>query len=471
MMNFAPRAATPATCFAATSEDLPDEWYCNECIVRRFPSRVPIHRGAFASALNNLEKSIPRAFSLPKRIQNRFEGVKAAPDGDYEEVASKPVKKRTGFDEMPDLFKQRDENQPVLCHACQKPSSEARAIIPCSLCPFYWHLDCLDPPLAVPPLLKSWKCPTHVDDVLVEAPRLAPAHKFRRVKNAQAIAPIFTRGTRNNGHIEIDWTDYDSEQYKNKLRDAAAGWPDPNSFGRAYKVSANGVILDFIEQLRRQGAGYGARQHEKKWLPYPSPAPQPHHCERNDSNDSHEERRPLLGSTLGRTVDEMQASLNLIALKRKQSDNIDQLTTALLSQADENVLHLMARGNADNITQGQLTPNDELSLRATLAQMEAMSSYIRQLLGDEEKHTIGGNNMKHVSSMPTPDPTAATPPPPSPSLPLPAEAAKTVAQALSSSPTIEPKQEEISGMMAMASLPEPTPPLTIDGADGLMDLD
>lgn len=372
---------------------------------------------------------------------------------------------------MPDLFKQRDENQPVLCHACQKPSSEARAIIPCSLCPFYWHLDCLDPPLAVPPLLKSWKCPTHVDDVLAEAPRLAPAHKFRRVKNAQAIAPIFTRGTRNNGHIEIDWTDYDSEQHKNKLRDAAAGWPDPNSFGRAYKVSANGVILDFIEQLRRQGAGYGARQHEKKWVPYPSPAPQPQHCERNDGNDSHEEQRPLLGSTLGRTVDEMQASLNLIALKRKQSDNIEQLTTALLSQADENVLHLMARGNADNITQGQLTPNDELSLRATLAQMEAMSSYIRQLLGDEEKHTINGNNMKHVSSMPTPDPTAATPPPPSPSLPLAADSAKTIVQALSSSPTIEPKQEEMSGMMTMASLPEPTPPLTIDGADGSMDLD
>lgn len=67
-------------------EDLPDEWFCNECIVRKFPSRVPIHKGAFAGPLNNLEKSIPRAFSLPKRVQNRFEGVKAGADGDYEEV-------------------------------------------------------------------------------------------------------------------------------------------------------------------------------------------------------------------------------------------------------------------------------------------------------------------------------------------------------------------------------------------------
>lgn len=70
------------------SDHLPDEWYCNECIVRRFPSRVPMHSGAFASALNNLEKSIPRAFSLPKKLQNRFEGVRAGADGDYEEITT-----------------------------------------------------------------------------------------------------------------------------------------------------------------------------------------------------------------------------------------------------------------------------------------------------------------------------------------------------------------------------------------------
>jgi hypothetical protein len=70
------------------SENLPDEWYCNECLIRRYPSRVPVHKGIFGSALNNLEKSIPRAFSLPKRVQNRFEGVKAGADGDYEEVVT-----------------------------------------------------------------------------------------------------------------------------------------------------------------------------------------------------------------------------------------------------------------------------------------------------------------------------------------------------------------------------------------------
>ncbi|UNI14365.1 hypothetical protein JDV02_001000 [Purpureocillium takamizusanense] len=224
------------------SEDLPDEWYCNECLIRRFPSRVPVHRGIFASALNHLEKSIPRAFSLPKRIQNRFEGVKAGADGDYEDVvANKTAKKRNGYDELPDFFKQREDGQAVLCHACQRPATEIRSIIPCSACPLYWHIDCLDPPLAVPPVLKAWRCPAHVDDILIEVPSLAPAHRFRKVKAAQAIAPALSRGLKNNGHIEIEWSEEPDDADD-------SGWPDAQSFGRTYKLAAKGVVLDFIEQ-------------------------------------------------------------------------------------------------------------------------------------------------------------------------------------------------------------------------------
>lgn len=76
------------------AESLPDEWYCNECLVRRFPSKLPVYKGVFAAALGNLEKSIPRAFSLPKRLQIRFEGVKAGADGDYEEIPSATVAKQ-----------------------------------------------------------------------------------------------------------------------------------------------------------------------------------------------------------------------------------------------------------------------------------------------------------------------------------------------------------------------------------------
>jgi hypothetical protein len=76
-------------CVDMTQNELPDEWFCNECLFRRYPRRLPVHRGVFGGALNNLEKSNPRAFSLPKKLQNRFEGVKAGPDGDYDEVVSK----------------------------------------------------------------------------------------------------------------------------------------------------------------------------------------------------------------------------------------------------------------------------------------------------------------------------------------------------------------------------------------------
>lgn len=93
----------------------------------------------------------------------------------------------------------------------------------------------------MPPVLKTWRCPAHVDDVLAEAPGLAPAHRFRRLKGSQAIAPAISRGLRNNGHIDIDWSD-------ELIEPDHSGWPDPPSFGRNYKLPAKGVVLDFIEQ-------------------------------------------------------------------------------------------------------------------------------------------------------------------------------------------------------------------------------
>ncbi|UKZ54927.1 hypothetical protein TrVGV298_008741 [Trichoderma virens] len=376
------------------SDHLPDEWYCNECLVRRYPSRVPVYKGAFASALNALEKSIPRAFSLPKKLQNRFEGVKAGADGDYEEVTSKQ-KKRAGYDELPDFFKQ----PPV--HSIGT-------------------LTAWTPPLAMPPVLKTWRCPAHVDDVLGDVPPLAPAHRFRRVKGGQIITPALSRGIRNNGHIELDWADEPEESDK-------SGWRDPDSFGKTYRLQAKGVVLDFIEQLRHRGAGYGPRHDELRWMSYAPPAPS-----MSDAGGL------LLGSAYDRKVNEMQASLNLLGLKQSRSENIDQLTAALLSAADDNVLALIARGNADNIASGQLVQDDKMSLRAMLAQMNAMGDRIRHLLGDEapptelaHKATDTGSPITDTSGVDTfPEKTEPT-----------------------------------------APVTEPTPPSTVDHGEGTMELD
>lgn len=143
---------------------------------------------------------------------------------------------------MPDFFKQREDGQAVLCHHCQKSASEGRAIIACSVCPFHWHIDCLYPPLAVPPALKTWRCPAHVDEVLIEVPKLAPAHRHRKVKGSPPIIPALSRGLKNNGHIEVDWTDDQDEASDD------AGWPEPETFGRTHRLPAKGVVLDFIEQ-------------------------------------------------------------------------------------------------------------------------------------------------------------------------------------------------------------------------------
>ncbi|KAL6868054.1 hypothetical protein J3F83DRAFT_89865 [Trichoderma novae-zelandiae] len=403
------------------SDHLPDEWYCNECLVRRFPSRVPVYKGAFASALNALEKSIPRAFSLPKKLQTRFEGVKAGADGDYEEVTTVKAKKRTGYDELPDFFKQREDGEAVLCHACQKAATEIRAIIPCSACPFHWHIDCLDPPLAMPPVLKTWRCPAHVDDVLGEVPPLAPAHRFRKLKGGQIITPAFSRGIRNNGHIELDWADEPEETDK-------SGWRDPDTFGRTYRLPAKGVILDFIEQLRHRGAGYGPRQDEARWVSYAGPPP--------FASDAD---RPLAGSAYDRKVNEMQASLNLLGLKQSRSENIDQLTAALLAAADDNVLALMARGDADNIASGNLVQDDRTSLRAMLAQMDAMGDRIRHLLGDEAPPTGLTSKTTDTGSPPITD---------------------------TSGVDTFPEKTEPS-----APVTEPTPPSTVDHGEGTMELD
>ncbi|PHH82443.1 hypothetical protein CDD82_5941 [Ophiocordyceps australis] len=409
------------------SHHLPDEWFCNECLVRRFPLRVPVHKGLFGSALNMLEKSNPRAFSLPPKLQTYFEGVRAGADGDYEDIAtSKPApRKRNGYDELPDLYKLREDGRPVLCHACQKPASQARAVIACSLCPLFWHLDCLQPPLAIPPPLKSWRCPAHADHVLLQAPALAPAHRFRKVKGSQPITPALSRGLKNNGHIEIEW----SEPAESPHAPDKSAWPDANSFGRSYKLQAKPLVLDFIQQLRRRGAGYASR-------PQP-PRPVPALSNLAMAHDS----QPLRGSALQRTVDEAQVSLTLASLRQSPSDKIDLLLSALVSAADPAVLALMAKGSAHNMALGQLTDTDRQSLRAMLAQMDAMSSRIRHVLGDDKPPTAPLGTLETNARTPVSEPPSGIEAP-----------------------------EKLDAMDD--HLAEPTPPSTVDHADeGSMDLD
>ncbi|EQK97697.1 histone deacetylase Rpd3S complex subunit [Ophiocordyceps sinensis CO18] len=131
----------------------------------------------------------------------------------------------------------------------------------------------------------------------------------------------------------------------------------------------------------------------------------------------------------------MQASLTLISLRQKPSEPIDRLTSALISAADDNVLSLMAKSNADNVAVGQLTQDDRQGLRAMLAQIDAMGARIRQVLGEDkpEMAAVSADARTPVSEPP----------------------------GVNESTKLEPN----------APVAEPTPPSTVDHAEGSMELD
>ncbi len=220
---------------------MPVEWFCNVCRVSRQPA-FPVYTGALASLEEKLDAKNSSAFRLPDDVREYFEGVRTGVDGEYEEIVPvvKPTRKKKGEDDLPDLFRLHDaEGNPVICHCCQKSSSNNRAIIPCGLCGLNWHLDCLDPPLANPPVLRTWKCPCHIDDLLTKIPgALAPAHRYRKIKGASVIKPAFSRGYINNGYILVDREDDTDE----------TGWKDVETYGRAVRLPEKGIKLDFLSR-------------------------------------------------------------------------------------------------------------------------------------------------------------------------------------------------------------------------------
>lgn len=309
---------------------------------------------------------------------------------------------KNGFEDT-DFYKQREDGEAVLCHACQKSAGEGHPIVSCSACPLYWHIDCLDPPLAVPPPAKTWKCPAHADDLLQEMPPLAPAHRYRKIKGAQVITPALTRGLKNNGHIELDWGSEPEEDEDN------SGWRDMASFGRTYKVSAKGVRLDFIEQLRKQGAGHAPSKeslsHEEAYLTPPV-----------------EETSPRRPAGEERNVEEMQASLVLASLKQSPPSSLDQLVSALLASASPDAISLIARGDATNIARDTLASQDKVSLMALLGEVESMGGRIRELLEKEtepqpdtniEDHPAAAQNKTDSADKMDTEPLVTEPTPPS----------------------------------------------------------
>ncbi|RYP09517.1 hypothetical protein DL765_008411 [Monosporascus sp. GIB2] len=339
---------------------MPDEWYCNECTQRYFPP-IGERKGAFSDFLAVLERKNPRAFRLPEDIREHFEGVRTGPDGEYEDSApvAKPKTNKKGYEEAFDFFKVKNaDGSPALCHLCHKAAADDRPLIPCSVCGLNWHLECLDPPLAVPPPPRTWRCPAHVDDLLRGLPeRLAPAHKYRKVKHAPVIEQIYSRGMANNGWIEIE-EDSDDD-------DDADAWRRHKGYGRIFRLPEKGVKLDFISRVH---------ENRRSKIPIRTGPPNPAFA--------------LAPSARG--LAEQQAALSLAQLAKGGSDGVNQLVQALVSEASPTIVSLMAIGDAERIANGNLSTTDVTALNAMLAQVDSMKSAITKVLASHNPPATPG---------------------------------------------------------------------------------
>lgn len=175
--------------------------------------------------------------------------------------------------QKPDYTKVFDGDKPILCVQCGVSSGSKRQMLKCDFCNAYWHLDCVDPPLANPPHISleasqrdAWRCPRHIehdlrsglllqndlngahDDVeMGDATFTRVPRKIRRRKNPEIVEPTFSRGMRNNGLIDIindpdDDTDGEGNYTGFEVKDL-------NS--KVYRVPERGLITDFLSKVKR----------------------------------------------------------------------------------------------------------------------------------------------------------------------------------------------------------------------------
>ncbi|KAI0456165.1 hypothetical protein F5B21DRAFT_513509 [Xylaria acuta] len=334
---------------------IPDEWFCNECQIRYHPPLVNEHKGIFCALATGLQRKNPRAFRLPEPIREYFEGVKTGAEGEYEEaVPPKPKANKKSAEETFDFFRLRNGDKAVLCHQCHKGVTDNRPIIPCSVCGLNWHLECLSPPLALPPILRTWRCPCHVDDLLGELPvRLAPAHKYRKIKNMPVIEQGYSRGLANNGWIEIEEDDSDDDE--------EAAWKEKKAFGRVFRLSAKGIKQDFISRIHQT-------RRESNFQPRTVADP---------------------ASTVALklpSLEEQQAALTLLQLAEGQGNGFHQLAQAMISQASPSTISMMAQGDAQRIAGDSLANADITTLKALLAQADALKQRVSKILEGRTHH-------------------------------------------------------------------------------------
>lgn len=239
-------------------EEVTGEWFCPQCQAKRVKDTED-SKAIFAKAFRSLDHAIPRAFSLPEAIRDYFEGVRTGEEGEYTEFGQPrtqnvPKMNRAGFIEEPNYKEPRDSKGKLnLCKGCGL-GTNGKDLVPCDYCDARWHLDCVDPPLPIPPRRRagdkpnaSWRCPLHVEQDLVGLGRQVEAApgdlgghpRLRKPKNATPVDVDFPRGFRNNGVIDVE------------LSKDAPSIREIDMHGMIYRLPEQAIRLDFIDRVKK----------------------------------------------------------------------------------------------------------------------------------------------------------------------------------------------------------------------------
>ncbi|KAI9879463.1 MAG: hypothetical protein M1830_008510 [Pleopsidium flavum] len=339
------------------------QWFCFICESKRDPRPKP-PRGLFAVLLATLEKKNPVAYNLPFEIRDYFEGVKTGEEGEYEEAVTLKTRTRAGYDETPDLLKLRDsKGKFVLCFRCGKSSLNHQEIIPCDFCNLQWHLDCLDPPMANPPVRgssgkprHSWMCPNHVEHELAALDSSVMTssrsqilkgngrtHKVRRPKNAKIVDTALRRGFVNNGLIEIENEASDDEEFFER-----------EQLGVVYRLPERGVKLDFIDRVKRSWLeSQPIIQHQTHTLVSRAVEQKLRAAAQAQAEKKDFQKRPFV---------ERKAALNLAQFAQQNqdlnisSDQVENLVDTLIAEAPSEVVALCTETSNPNITKDPSIP-------------------------------------------------------------------------------------------------------------------
>lgn len=200
-------------------------------------------------ALIDLAGSLPqKSFQLPADVRDYYQGVKMGDRGEFLPVAVIPKSQQTRArgprggrgDERSLLTLTDNKGKFIFCIACGLSSDGHRSILQCDYCPCAWHLDCLPMPLANPPHQKpgstkpyhTWKCPNHIEhDLAATQAYGGPSHALRRPRHPKLV------------DIEVLPSPDDTDTLRDLERD-----------GTVYRVSERGLVLGFVEKVKRERA-------------------------------------------------------------------------------------------------------------------------------------------------------------------------------------------------------------------------